>query len=749
MIFKNLLRRKARTIITVLGISIGVMAIISLGALADGLQAGYNSMLSGSRADLVLGQPDAMDISYSSVEEKVGNDLLAMPEVEAISGMLQGIVQTEGTPYFFVFGFPENSFILDRFNIIDGVGLYDREVSRQKGKPILLGSAAAETFEKAPGDTIRLTGSVYRIVGIYQTGDGFEDSGAVLTISEAQNLLGKQHQVSLYYIKLKKSADRERLEQRVTRLWPKLSLSSTSEFGDKQILDDSLRGFVWVIAGLAIILGGVGMMNATLMSIMERTREIGVLRAVGWSSRRIMLMILGESIVVSFIGGVIGAVGGWLLIYMLSKNTVLFGANSGSIHTGLILQALITVFVLGVTGGVYPAWRASQLQPVEAIRYEGGSSGKHVHRLPFGGMALQSLWQRRVRTILTLSVIALTVGAIMALEGIIQGLSSDLTKMAIGSDAEIMIRQADVSDTSLSAIDERIGEKIAAFPEIANVSGMAMTAIMLPEDNSFFIILGFAPNESAIRKYRMVEGEALYGNRQIIIGRRIAESLNTSVGKTIELAGNRFKVVGIFESGISWEEMGGVITLRDAQTFMGRPRKVTMYMVKLVDPRDAPEVVDKINKQHPDLHASLSGEFADQMPDMEATDSMLGAISIMAILVGGLGVMNTMLMSVLERTREIGVLRALGWRRRIVLKMILKESLLLSFIGGMVGVLVAFFITFSLNNAPMLGGMISSQWSIGVFVRAITVSVTLGVFGGLYPAIRATNLHPIEALRYE
>ena len=749
MILKNLLRRKARTLITVLGISVGVMAIVSLGALADGLQAGYSSMFSGSQADLVLGQPDTMDISYSSVDESVGDELLAMPEVEAVSGMLQGIVQTENTPYFFVFGYPENSFIFDRFTLIEGVGLYDREAVRQKGKPILLGSAAAETFNKSPGDTLRLTGSVYRIVGIYQTGDGFEDSGAVLTIPEAQSLLGKQRQVSLFYIKLKKSADRERLEQRVARLWPKLSLSAASDYGDEQILDDSLRSFVWVIAGLAIILGGVGMMNATLMSIIERTREIGVLRAVGWSSRRIMLMILKESLLVSIIGGVIGAVGGWLLIFWLSRATVLFGANPGSVRFGLVLQAFITVVVLGVVGGVYPAWHASRLQPIEAIRYEGGSSGKHVRRLPFGGMALQSLWQRTTRTLLSLSVISLTVGSIMALESTVQGVSADLTDMAVGVDVEIMIRQADISDTSLSAIDERLGEKIEAYPEVAHVSGMALTAVVLPEENSFFILLGYAPNESAIRKFNMVEGELIHGNRQIMIGSRMAESLNAQVGKTIDIAGNRFKVVGIYESGISWEEMGGVVTLRDAQSFMGRPRKVTMYLVKLVDPRQASAVVEKINRQIPDVHASLSGEFAEQMPDMEATDSMMGAISLMAIVVGGLGVMNTMLMSVLERTREIGVLRALGWRRRAILKMVLKESLLLSFIGGVAGILIAFLLVFVLKNAPVVGGMVKEKWSLVIFIRAIMVSVALGMFGGLYPAIRATNLRPIEALRYE
>ena len=98
----------------------------------------------------------------------------------------------------------------------------------------------------------------------------------------------------------------------------------------------------------------------------------------------------------------------------------------------------------------------------------------------------------------------------------------------------------------------------------------------------------------------------------------MANGLNKSVGDIVEIGGSRFRVVGIFESGSTWEEMGGVISLREAQSFMGRPRKVTMYMVKVDNPNQAPEIKDRINTEMPDAHASLSGEFVEQMPDMQA-----------------------------------------------------------------------------------------------------------------------------------
>ena len=747
MIFKNLFRQKGRTILTIFGISIGVAAIVGLGALADGLKAGYDSILTGSKADLILSQPDAIDMTTTSVEESIGADLDAMPEITSISGMLQGLVPTENNPYFFVYGYPEDGFVLSRFHIIAGGGLGSREAIQTHGAPLLLGASAAEVMHKEVGDTIRLMESVFRVVGIYETGATLEDNGAVISLRDAQEVLGKPRQVSVFYIQLKDPSLRERLEGRVARLWPDLSLSGTEEFADKQLLGNSIQGAVWGIAGLAILIGGVGMMNAQLMSVMERTREIGVLRATGWSSRRILGMIISESLLVSILGGVLGVFFGWLVLMAFSNAAGFFGASVTNINAGILIQAFVTVLVLGLIGGLYPAWRASRLQPVEALRYEGGTTGREARRLPVGGMAAQSLWQRSTRTLLTLGVIGITVGGIMALEGLIGGVSDMMT--AISGDAEIMVRQDGIADTSLSALDERIGDKIAVLPGVAHVSGLGFTGTILPESGTIFLLFGYAPNEFAIQQFNVVEGEPLTNNRQILLGRMISTALHKSVGDTVEVGGSRFRVVGIYESGTAWEEMGGVISLRDAQSYMGRPRKVTMYMVKVDDPSQAPRIVERINAELPDAHASLSGEFTEQMPDMQAADGMMAGISFLALAVGGVGVLNTMLMSVLERTREIGVLRALGWRRRRVLGMIINESLLLGLIGGLVGIVVAFGLTFLINLIPMFGSILSAQWNFAIFARALTVALLLGLLGGLYPAYRATRLQPVEALRYE
>ncbi len=747
MLFKNLFRQKGRTLLTIFGVSIGVAAIVGLGALANGLQAGYDSILTGSRADLILSQPGAIDLTTTSIEESIAADLDAMPEITAVSGMLQGFVSTENVPYFFIYGYPEDSFVLNRFHIIEGGGLGSREAMQAQGNPLILGASAAEVLHKEVGDTVRIMESVFRVVGIYETGATLEDNGAIISLRDAQQVLGKTRQVSVFYIQLKDPGLRERLERRVDRLWPDLSLSGTEEFADKQLMGDYIQAFAWGIAGLAILIGGVSMMNAQLMSVMERTREIGVLRATGWSSRRVLGMILSESLVVSLLGGALGVLFGWLVLMAFSNVAGFFGASATSINLSILSQAFATVMVLGIVGGSYPAWRASRLQPVEALRYEGGTSGSEVNRLPAGGMAAQSLWQRSTRTLLTLGVIGITVGGIMALEAIIGGVTDVISAMS--GDAEIMVRQSGVADTEYSALDERIGDKIAVLPGVAHVSGLGFTGAILPDSGAIFILFGYAPNEYAIQQFNVVEGEPLTNNHQILLGRMISDALHKSIGDIIEIGGSRFRVVGIYESGTTWEEMGGIVSLRDAQSYMGRPRKVTMYMVKVEDPSRAPEIVERINTEFPDTHASLSGEFVEQMPDMQTMDGMMAAISFLAIAVGGIGVLNTMLMSVLERTREIGVLRALGWRRRRVLGMIINESLLLGLFGGAAGVVLAFGLTYLLSLIPMFGSFLSAQWDFIIFARALAVALLLGLLGGLYPAYRATRLQPVEALRYE
>ena len=137
------------------------------------------------------------------------------------------------------------------------------------------------------------------------------------------------------------------------------------------------------------------------------------------------------------------------------------------------------------------------------------------------------------------------------------------------------------------------------------------------------------------------------------------------------------------------------------------------------------------------------------MSDFAVMQQMVGQISFLAVFIGAVGMLNTMLMSVLERTREVGVLRALGWRKRRVLGMIARESLVLGAVGGACGILLGVGLGALIGLAPGVYGALKPLYTPRSFALALIVGVIAGVVGGLYPAWRATRMKPVEALRYE
>ncbi len=744
MILKNLFRRKGRTILTLLGISIGVAAIVALGAMAEGLRAGYTAMASGSQADLVLTQAGMMDITMGGVEETVADQLRAWPEVTDVDGMLMGNVQAEDAPYFFIFGYAPQGFAIAHFRIVEGQGL--AEVRGVRGKPLILGRGAAQSLGKEVGDALRITGGAFRIVGIYETGDAFEEGGAVIPLEEAQALLLQPRRVSMFYVRLRSPADEARLRARVERHFSDLILSTTSEFADRQMMIESMEIFAWAISGLAVVIGGVGMTNTLFMSVFERTREVGLLRAVGWRRRQVLGLILGESLALSFLGGLVGIGLGVAAVLLLRGSIVFMGTLGVQFSPELFARALITVAALGLVGGAYPAWWASRLLPLEALRYEGGG-GAHVPRfLP--GATLRNLWRRRTRTALTTLGVGVGIAAIVALGGITQGMIEILTGMMTGSQAELMAIEADVSDMGYSAIDQRVGARFAALPDVEAVSGVVIT-VASTEEMPLLIIFGYHPREFAIRHFRIVEGQPLTARRQVIIGRQAAETLGLEVGDTLRLLESTFRVAGIYETGVGLEDSGVVIGLREAQALAGKPHQVMWYLVKLRDPERVESVQDYLDAHFPEIDISLTSKIVEIMPDMRTMEEMIGQISFLAMFIGAVGMLNTMLMSVLERTREIGVLRALGWRRRQVVGMILQEALALGAVGGVCGIILGLGLTWGITQIPGIGGMLKASYSPELFAQALAMALVTGALGGLYPAWRATRMRPVEALRYE
>ena len=192
--------------------------------------------------------------------------------------------------------------------------------------------------------------------------------------------------------------------------------------------------------------------------------------------------------------------------------------------------------------------------------------------------------------------------------------------------------------------------------------------------------------------------------------------------------------------------------LSKLQNLTSTDNKITAISVKVTDNANVTEVSTRIADKYPnELTTSTAADQASRVNDaLGYIDTATWAISLLAILIGGVGVINTMIMSVYERTREIGVLKAVGWRSRRILGMILGESIVLTLVAGTVGTIVGIVgVNILLAYSASFGTMINPVYSLDLFLRAYGVALLVGVIGGIYPAYRASKLAPTEALRYE
>ncbi|MFN2203975.1 MAG: ABC transporter permease [Caldilineaceae bacterium] len=742
MIAKNLLRRGTRSLLTVFGIAIGVAAVVALGSMANGMASNYGNTL-GLSNDLLVTQANSFDVAYSNLDQDLGQRIQAIPDVQNVDAGVFGWIAVGNTPFFLVYGYEPGSVAMEHYRIVEG-----KPVTGPK--QVAIGRRAADSLDKHIDDTIRMNGVPYRIVGIYETGQGMEESGGAVTLDDAQEITQKHRKVSLFQVGLRPGADIDQVKERISNLDEHITVSVASDYDSGEQWTSILKGMAWAIAAIAVLIGGLGMMSAMVMSVMERTREIGTLRAVGWSRRQVLRLILGEAVGLSLVGGVAGVGLGLLMAWLAGMVPGVGAFLEGSFSAGIVIQGLVTALALGVVGGLYPAWSAANLQPVEALRYEGGGASEIKGALAHvGNQSFRNLWRRRTRTLISATGIGIGVATLVMLGGILDGFIAQLNGLAgSGGTGSITVMQADVADMTLSSLDERMVSAIQGMPQVTSASPYVL-AVLSSQEMPFFIVAGLDPNTPAMAHYKLVEGRNVQRPTEIILGKIASDTYKLGVGDSLTFNDNRYKVVGIFETGVAWEDGGGVLALREAQRLMSRSRSVTFIFVDVKDPTQAQAVAEAINKRFPEARASLSSDFAQNTNDIQSTKAMVDAIQVLAIIVGGIVVANTMIMAIYERTREIGTLRAVGWKSRRILAQVMQESLMLCLVAALLGSILGVAIVTILAYVPGANSFVNPVWSPRTFIVAISVALLLGLVGGLYPAWRASHFQPVEALRYE
>jgi ABC-type lipoprotein release transport system permease subunit len=293
-----------------------------------------------------------------------------------------------------------------------------------------------------------------------------------------------------------------------------------------------------------------------------------------------------------------------------------------------------------------------------------------------------------------------------------------------------------------------VADKIRLNPDVRAVSKVAI-GTTTGEGLAFFFVFGLDPHEEYIQHYHLRAGRYIERAREIMIGRLAAESQKKQVGDTLHVAGSSYRIVGIYENGIAYEDIGGVIELQDAQRLFGRPRQVSLIGISLRDPAAAAATAAELERDFPEVIVMQATTMTERMQDFASMNAVFNALVALMIVVGGIVMTNVMVMSVFERTQEIGVLRACGWRRRRVLRMVLVESLGMAALSGLAGIAIGLGLNALFNLEPTYGRLLPAAYTAANVIEIIALVLLLGAIGGLYPAGRAANLRPVEALRYE
>jgi len=398
---ESLSGNKLRSGLTVLGIVIGVAAVIAMLAVGHGAEATITGSISGIGTNLLFIFPGNFEVTVRNPrpltlgDAQAISDTLAAPSVEAVAPVLEGSglvtaggEQTETT----ISGVTPEYFAVRNYTLIEGEYLGEEHMLG-RASVVLLGPDVADKLfgrrEGLVGETVRIEGQPFRVLGVLTSKGGgsfgSEDNRVIIPMNTAQARLIRRSSRDKIDIILAQAISAEAVPQASEEIAQILRTRHRTQVGEDDFTVFSQQDFLQTastitgvltiflggIAAISLLVGGIGIMNIMLVSVTERTREIGLRKALGARKRDILIQFLTESSLLSLIGGLIGIFIGWLIAAIVGQ--IAAASNTPfrpSMGINSVLLATLFSAAVGLFFGIYPANRAANLEPVEALRYE-------------------------------------------------------------------------------------------------------------------------------------------------------------------------------------------------------------------------------------------------------------------------------------------------------------------------------------------------------------------------------------------
>lgn len=372
--------------------------------------------------------------------------------------------------------------------------------------------------------------------------------------------------------------------------------------------------------------------------------------------------------------------------------------------------------------------------------------------MTFAGLVLRNIRAKKVRSIGLASAVAFAVMAVVTLAVTSSGLEESAAAVISVGKADFTVAQKGVSGLLSSAIDRNELRRVRQTAGVRSAIGVLVETEDLNADNPVFIEIGINPGDLRAFGVTVVAGRAYAPTalHEVMLGWRAAANLGLHVGRRLRANGTWSTVTGIYNTGNAFGDSGAMFPLPAIQGYNRVAGIVTLVFVKVQAGVPVATVTRRIDYAQPQLTTiRTAAQFGRADRDLVFLKAAVNGSTALAILIGAVIVGNAMLLSLYERTREFGLLRAVGWTRRRTVALLIGESLVVALAGAVLGIALSFVVTAGLQHLPALRGILHPNFTEGAFWRALYTALVMTLIGALYPTVRAALLSPLKALSHE
>jgi putative ABC transport system permease protein len=843
--FRNLRARVQRTLLTAVGIVLGVGIVFGVLTLS-------NTMSSTFR-DLFTRAYGSSDLTVTAAGGSGGFDQKVVQKVRDYDG-----VKSAAPLYSFssslilekkkalpevrsmrLFGVePQSAGLATGFELTDGHFPQGR-------KELTLDGSSAESAKLKLGDKITVGTpegpKKLELVGLLRIPGGSFGGLAfgMVPLSYGQDVFDKQGQISGIAVEAAEGTSVAELKERLNKELGKGLQVERSETRTQQVTGQ-LQGFkiaLLFFAGTSLFVGAFLVFNALSMTVLERTRELGMLRALGSTRAMIARSVILEAMLLGALGSLLGVLFGYGmakgLVYLFGK-AFLFEITSLILSPFALVSAIVVGIAVTVVAALYPATKAGRVSPVEAMRARSGEAADEkrrsrglaifgpvlglllagagvpwiyylaknlsaelegfiyasgivaiiaaflgisliipvlvrplaalfspVLRLLFGvegRMAAANATRNRGRTALTASALMVGISLVVAfsaLGGSLLGSIRDYLDSSLGSDYVVQPTEQN-SDAGFSA---KLPEKIRQVQGVEKTTSIVSS--FRQDGKKLDAVFGVDQNYPEIFRVNYAAGDresfSKLEDGGALIGKQLAEERKVGVGSKIEIPGpkgrKKYPVEGVLKNDIIGGGTGIYLSKETlAEDFNETESEFLAVKARPASDRDIMERrIEEVLKDYPQFTVYSNAEWKAQIEsDFNRQYVFFYAIMGVSVAVSAFGVVNTLSMSVFERTREIGILRAVGTTRLQVGRLIIDEGVVISLIGCLIGVALGSLLGYLFVQGSSAGGFeIDFYYPKLPALAALLSGLFIGVFAGLLPARSAARKSIVEAVQYE